>query len=67
LSGISFKDKEVLEDGEEQTLTIEGVLPENVTVEYLNNALTEEGQTEAVAIFKKNGEEIERRFWCFNN
>lgn len=62
LSNVSFLDKEVSENGEEQSLTITGELPAGVTVEYVNNTLASQGSIEACAIFKKEGVELERRY-----
>lgn len=62
LSDIEFKDNELVANGSAQSLTITGDLPSGVTVEYLNNTLTNAGTTQAVAIFKKDGLEIERRY-----
>ncbi len=62
LSEVSFSDKEVSGNGEEQSLTITGELPAGVTVEYVNNTLTDKGSVEACAIFMQNGVEIERRY-----
>lgn len=62
LSNVSFKDKKVKYEQTKVELTIEGTLPEGITVEYKNNSLNSTGETNAVAIFKKDGVEIERRY-----
>lgn len=62
LSNIEFNDGEVVANGTAQSLTITGDLPSGVTVEYLNNTLTDAGTSQAVAIFKFDGLELERRY-----
>lgn len=62
LSSISFKDKEVKYEGSEISLEIAGTLPDGVSVRYENNTLNGEGKTNAIAIFEKDGVEIERRY-----
>lgn len=63
LSGVRFEGASLAYDGEEHQLTISTSLPHGVTVKYLNNALTEVGRVEAVAVFfDENGNEIERRY-----
>lgn len=54
MSGITFTDKEYVYDGTEKTLTIEGVLPDGVTVAYTDNTLTDAGTITAHAIFTGN-------------
>lgn len=62
LSDVEFKDTEMLFEGKSASLTITGELPEGVSVEYVNNTISELGSVEAIAIFKKDGVEIERRY-----
>ncbi len=65
LSGVKFVDQDLKQDpdGEEPvTMTAEGNLPAGITVEYEGNVQTELGDYQAVAIFKKDGVEIERRY-----
>lgn len=47
----TFSDKTVIYDGTEQEITIEGTLPEGVSVTYENNKLTNVGSIEAIAHF----------------
>lgn len=62
LTGISFTDTNKELTSSSVSLEIEGILPTGVTVEYKNNTLTEEGKTNAVAIFNYQGVEIARRY-----
>ncbi len=62
LSDVKFVDTEVVFDGTSASLTISGTLPEGVSVEYENNTINELGSVQAIAIFKKDGIEIERRY-----
>lgn len=62
ISNIKFEDKEINYSGKEESLTIDDNLPDGITVRYLNNTLNEFGKTNAVAIFEKDGIEIERRY-----
>ncbi len=63
LSGVKFKDTQIPYDGEEHELLIIGALPAGVTVEYINNTLSEIGKTCAIAVFKNtDGVELERRY-----
>ncbi len=62
LGGVVFESAETFYDGSEKRLEISGELPEGVTVEYIDNALTEAGNTQAVAVFKKDGAELCRRY-----
>ncbi|QWB99417.1 hypothetical protein KHQ88_04430 [Mycoplasmatota bacterium] len=64
LSGISFEDKEIEYDGTSKSLYIEGELPEDVSVSYLNNGQTELGTYTITAVFTSNNEnynEIENK------
>ena len=51
LDEVAFENKVFAYDGQERTLTIEGILPHDVTVRYTNNTLTEIGSKEAKAEF----------------
>ena len=51
LDEVAFEDKTFAYDGNERTLYIEGVLPYDVNVRYVNNTLTEIGSQEAKAEF----------------
>ncbi len=62
LSNVSFSDTQVKYSGTATTLTISGTLPDGVTVRYENNSLDGEGTTNAIAIFEKDENEIERRY-----
>ena len=59
LDEVAFEDKTFAYDGNERTLTIEGIIPHDVTVRYTNNKLTEQGSQEAKAEFyNKENEKI---------
>ena len=59
LSEAAFESKSFAYDGKERTLTIEGILPHDVTVRYENNSLTEIGSQQAKAEFyNENNEKI---------
>lgn len=62
LSSIKFEDKEINLNNEEVSLTIEGTLPNGISVKYIDNTLNSTGKTNAIAIFEKDGIEIERRY-----
>lgn len=62
LSEIKFGDNEFEYDGTQKSLTIEGTLPQGVDVEYINNTITGVDTNQAVAVFKKDGVELERRY-----
>ncbi|MCQ2800411.1 MAG: hypothetical protein MJ216_00445 [Bacilli bacterium] len=49
LEEIAFKDKVFQYSGHENVITLEGLLPSHLTVEYENNKLTEIGSKEATA------------------
>lgn len=49
LEEIAFKDKVFQYSGHENVITLEGLLPSRLTVEYENNKLTEIGSKEATA------------------
>ena len=51
LDEVAFEDKTFAYDGNERTLYIEGVLPYDVNVRYVDNTLTEIGSQEAKAEF----------------
>ena len=51
LDEVAFENKTFAYDGSERTLTIEGVLPHDVTVRYENNTLTDIGSKQAKAEF----------------
>ena len=51
LDEVAFESKSFAYDGTERTLTIEGIIPHDVTVVYSNNKLTEQGSVEAKAEF----------------
>lgn len=51
LDEVAFENKTFAYDGNERTLTIEGILPHDVTVRYTNNTLTEIGSQQAKAEF----------------
>lgn len=52
MSGVRFDDLVVEYDGEEHSIEVKGVVPEEVTVEYINNRMTDAGSIEATAKFK---------------
>ena len=59
LDEVAFESKAFAYDGQERALTIEGILPYDVTVRYSNNTLTEIGSKEAKAEFyNSDGEKI---------
>ncbi len=58
-SGVSFADKTVDYNGEEQNLAVEGTLPEGVSVIYKNNARTNAGTYEVTAQFFWEGRYVE--------
>lgn len=58
LFDIEFNSKEVIANGEEQKIEIEGKLPEGFTVEYKNNTGTEDGIYFAEANIKNEKNEI---------
>lgn len=67
LDGAVFESAQIPYDGEEHELTVAGSLPDGITVEYLNNKLTNVGQVQAVAIFlDSKGVELERRYAVFS-
>ena len=51
MSGVTFINKEVSYDGNAQSITITGILPEGVTVTYENNNQTTVGSYEVIAKF----------------
>ena len=51
MSGVTFINKEVTYDGNAQSITITGILPEGVTVTYENNNQTTVGSYEVIAKF----------------
>lgn len=59
LEGISFEDKTVTYNGEEQFLYITGELPEGVTVHYENNGHRNAGAYEVSAVFTSTNENFE--------
>lgn len=62
LSSIRFDNKNFLFDGTEKRLEIIGELPEGVSVEYDKEpVLTQKGQKDILATFKKDGEIVGRR------
>lgn len=61
LDGIDYKDTVKEYNGQEQCLEITGELPENVTVTYTNNKITEAGKVQATAHFLYYGQELETR------
>ncbi len=61
LDSIEYKDAARDYSGKEEKLEISGELPDNVTVEYTNNTLTEAGTTQATAHFLYYGRELETR------
>lgn len=54
----TFKNKTVIYDGTEHELTVQGELPEGVTVTYENNKLINVGTVEAVAHFRHENSNI---------
>ena len=59
LDEVAFENKTFAYDGTERTLTIEGILPHDITVRYTDNKLTEIGSKEAKAEFyTKDNEKI---------
>lgn len=62
LTGVKFDDFSAVNDGQPHSIEIVGDLPTGISVEYENNGQTEVGTYQVVAIFKKNGVEIERRY-----
>lgn len=61
LDSINYKDTVRTYTGKEESLEIDGELPDNVTVEYTNNKLTEAGTTQATVHFLYYGQELESR------
>lgn len=53
LTNISFSDVNVIYDGEEHSVLLDGDLPEGLEVEYQNNKLTNVGSTSATATIKE--------------
>ena len=53
LTNISFNDVNVIYDGEEHSVLLDGDLPEGLEVEYQNNKLTNVGSTSATATIKE--------------
>jgi hypothetical protein len=51
LSGVSFVSASYAYDGTEKTIAITGTLPEDVTVSYTDNRLTDAGSKEVTATF----------------
>ena len=51
MSVVSFTDVSYTYDGSEKTLTVTGMLPDGVTVEYTANTLTDAGSVEVTASF----------------
>ena len=59
LDEVAFEDKAFAYDGQERSLTIEGIIPHDVTVRYSNNTLTDIDSKEAKAEFyNKENEKI---------
>ena len=59
LDEVAFESKAFAYDGKERTLTIEGIVPHDVTVRYSNNTLTEKDSKEAKAeFFNEENEKI---------
>ena len=65
IDDIRFEDTVVTAAGAEQSLEIEGSLPDGVTVDYTNNKLTEPGSVQATAHFIWEGQELESRTATF--
>ena len=61
LDNIVYKDTVKEYTGEEQSLEISGVLPQNVTVTYTNNKVTEAKKVQATVHFFYYGQELETR------
>lgn len=62
LDGIKFESKSFLFDGAEHSLSVEGELPEGVTVSYSeNNSLSNLGKESVMATFKQGDEIVGRR------
>ena len=51
MQDVSFKRKEVIYDGNEHTLEIEGELPEGISVDYGENTFKEPGEYTVIAVF----------------
>ena len=52
MTGVEFKDKEVIYNGQAQIIEIEGELPEGVTVSYVGNGAINAGQYTVTAKFE---------------
>ncbi len=63
---LLFEDAEFQYDGTEHRLEVSGELPEDVTVEYVENARTKSGMNKAVAVFKKDNRILEYRIARLN-
>ena len=55
ITGVTFTDKTVTYNGSEQSLLIEGELPQGVTVTYQNNKATDVGEYTATATLSGTG------------
>ncbi len=59
LDEVAFENKTFAYDGQERSLTVEGIIPHDVTVNYIDNKLTEIGSKTARAEFyNENNEKI---------
>ena len=50
ITGVTFRDKRAVYTGKEHTVTVEGSLPEGVSVSYTNNTATKAGTYNATAV-----------------
>ena len=57
LDEVAFENKTFAYDGQERSLTIEGIIPHDVTVRYIDNRLTEIGSKTAKAEFYNDNNE----------
>lgn len=55
ITGVTFSDKTVTYDGNEHSVTVEGTVPEGVTLTYTGNTATNAGTYKAKATLKGDG------------
>lgn len=58
LSAITFDDKSVIYDGKEHSISVEGALPDGVTVDYVGGGAVNVGSYNVIAKFYFNGAEL---------
>ena len=60
MSGITFSDKTFRYDGKEHVVSVSGVLPEGISVQYVNNKATDAGKYISTATFSGENPNYEK-------